>query len=1068
MLIFVSLFCHALSILQLNAQTPSQDLQETLIAATLTEQEIEWLRENPVLTATNDKGWAPMDYVRAGKPAGFSVDYLKLIGGKLGVDIRFVSGNSWSDLVDQVRDKKIDILHGVIKGDMRNDYLTFTESYLDMGIAIYGRTGADEVTEINDLDGKVIGLINGFAIGEELQSQYPEFKFREFDLARDALTVLSSGSIDLFIGMYPTANYAINANFINDVEVVGRFQDLGFQHSAEIHLATHRDNEILSQVLRKGMLAVDESEVLKLENKWFARNTASGSLEFTDDEKAWIARHPVLRATNEMNWAPLDYVEDGKPMGFSVDYLNLLASKIGVEIQYVNGHTWTELMDLLEKREIDIAQSITKTTEREKYLDFTTPYLDMPKVYFGRVGAKPIKEVKDLEGRKIGLIKDWASSNVFEQEYPDLTTVYFDSAVQALTGISAGEIDVFLTRHPVGNYIIAKNFITGLEVLGNELSPENNGQNYLRLATRNDWPILNRILTKAMAAVSEDEFRRISRKWNSREYAENSLNLSSEELEWLSQNSDLKVLIDPNRAPYELLDKNNRVSGIAGAYLDIIAERLNISIEWAGNEGWGDGIPMFLEGDAHIVSGLVPTPAREERYNFTESYMRSTSAIFSRQGGEIFVNMDGLVGRKIAQEKDYALTSFIQRDYPGIEIVEVGSGTEALRMVAKGQVDAHIGDIPTVAYLIAKDNLPVMAAGETPYIMDTVFAVKKDNDLLASVMNKAMASITEAERAEIFNRWLAVKVENSLNKELILKIIGGAAVCLLIMLLWLVSLRREIDRRKIVEKQLVEAQVAAEAANDAKSAFLANMSHEIRTPLNAIIGFSELMSQRVFGEISPPRYGEYLNDIESSGRHLATVINDILDISKIEAGKWELHEREFDLNACIESAFKMVESLAVDKQIRMFRSTPEKQDQIIIMGDEVALKRAIINLFSNAVKFTPNGGMVSCLVSRNEANELNVTIKDTGIGIPEDKIEDVLKPFGQNADDQYMVASGSGTGLGLSIVKEIIELHGGHFSLESELYIGTEAIIILPAERIRSDQVEVKPIKKDDKERYSA
>lgn len=772
----------------------------------------------------------------------------------------------------------------------------------------------------------------------------------------------------------------------------------------------------------------------------FSQNT----IELTEQEKLWIAEHPVLKATNEMDWAPMDFVLNGKPTGFSIDYLNLVAQKIDIKIDYVNGHTWSELIELLKRREIDIAQSITQTSNREGFLNFTSPYLDIPKVYYGKAGSDPISEISDLKGKKIGVIRDWGSSEAFKELYPDLILVSFESVKDALLGLVSGKIDVFSNRLPVTNYIISKNFITGLEVLGTDLFPEINATNYLRIASRSDWPILNQILEKGMAAISEEEFRLLSEKWRAEFYTENNLNLTSEELNWLSNNKELTVMVDPDLAPYEFIEDNGEISGISGAYLEKIAKKLSVKFVWAENKNWVAGIEMFKNDEIHVISSLVPTPERSKSLEFTESYLSSTSAIFVRKGGRIFVNMEGLTGYRIAQEKGFALTSFIERDYPNIEIVEVENVTEALKLVASGVVDAHVGDIPTVAYHIASGNFPVVVVGETPYMSDTVMGISRSFPLFASAMKKAMVAITKEERREIANKWLAIKIDESINYELILKIVGIGMFFLFVILMWAFSLRREIRRRHVIEKQLVKAQMAAESANEAKSAFLANMSHEIRTPLNAIIGFSEIMTQDLFGKISPPRYKEYLGDIESSGRHLATVINDILDLSKIEAGKWELNEEEFDLDRCIGAAFKMMETQAQAKQVRLFYSELPEHSKIELMGDEVAFKRILINLLSNAVKFTESGGIVSCNIMRTDNEGVIVKINDTGIGIPEDKIEHVLSPFGQNEDTKYVINSGAGTGLGLSIVKELVELHQGQFELKSEVGVGTEAIIKLP------------------------
>ncbi|MDG1021733.1 MAG: HAMP domain-containing sensor histidine kinase [Emcibacteraceae bacterium] len=243
--------------------------------------------------------------------------------------------------------------------------------------------------------------------------------------------------------------------------------------------------------------------------------------------------------------------------------------------------------------------------------------------------------------------------------------------------------------------------------------------------------------------------------------------------------------------------------------------------------------------------------------------------------------------------------------------------------------------------------------------------------------------------------------------------------------------------------KLKEAQQKADAANMAKSAFLANMSHEIRTPLNAIMGFSDAMLVGIGGELTNPKHKEYLNDIKNSGEHLTTVINDILDLSKIESGKWVLKGDQFSLNDCINDAIKMVLPKAKEKNIEVYY----KIDPVInIKGDQHGMTRVFMSLFTNTIKFTNEGGTVKCQVTEKENGNIEIDIIDNGIGIPEDRLDDVLKPFEQSQSNHEL--NEEGTGLGLAIVKNLVELHEGSLKLSSKVKMGTTATITLPENRV--------------------
>ena len=245
---------------------------------------------------------------------------------------------------------------------------------------------------------------------------------------------------------------------------------------------------------------------------------------------------------------------------------------------------------------------------------------------------------------------------------------------------------------------------------------------------------------------------------------------------------------------------------------------------------------------------------------------------------------------------------------------------------------------------------------------------------------------------------------------------------------------------------LLETRTEAEAASRAKSAFLANMSHELRTPLNAIIGFAEVMEHEVFGPLGSPRYQDYLNDIRSSGLHLLQLLDDILDLSKVEAGKLELDEGRCDLPAIFGEAVRMLRPLAQQRGISV---TVEVQAGALpqIRGDVRRLRQVALNLISNGVKYNRRGGSVKVTLTGEPAEGVRVVVADSGIGIAPENRERVFEPFTQL--NRAQSERQEGTGLGLPLCRQLVELHGGHLTLESRTGEGTAVIIDLPAARCR-------------------
>jgi len=255
-----------------------------------------------------------------------------------------------------------------------------------------------------------------------------------------------------------------------------------------------------------------------------------------------------------------------------------------------------------------------------------------------------------------------------------------------------------------------------------------------------------------------------------------------------------------------------------------------------------------------------------------------------------------------------------------------------------------------------------------------------------------------------------------------------------------------VNRRR-AEQSLREATQAAELANRAKSKFLANMSHELRTPLNAIIGFSDIMKSELFGALGSARYSEYAKDINDSGAHLLNVIDDILDISKIEAGRYPLEESDIELADVLRWSTEIIRPRTEEKKIKVTLQISENLPHIY--GDLRAIRQIMLNLLSNAAKFTPEEGRITVAAHLDNNQSLVISVNDTGIGIPADKLTAVLEPFAQVDDSS--AREYDGTGLGLSITKSLTELHEGELHLESELGKGTTAVLTLPSHRLRPD-----------------
>ncbi len=334
--------------------------------------------------------------------------------------------------------------------------------------------------------------------------------------------------------------------------------------------------------------------------------------------------------------------------------------------------------------------------------------------------------------------------------------------------------------------------------------------------------------------------------------------------------------------------------------------------------------------------------------------------------------------------------------------------------------------------VIGRDDLTIKLATQFGH---AVYGKRPASDLMIS--NPLIVDI--ADNIDVVERMITDGYESALSAGFIItdnhKYVGMGNVLSL--------MRESVKRTRIQNRQLAQSTQLAKQANTIKSQFLAGMSHELRTPLNAIIGFSELISQEAFGPVTPPRYRQYAEDILDSGKHLLAMINDVLDMSKIEAGRYELNNQLIDVNSIARNVVKICSVLALKKNITLSLDIPEFP--IAVLADERSLKQMLLNLISNGIKYTEANGNVTVSISKCQQKGLRICVTDTGVGIAENDIKKITEPFVQLSQSHNNKAGG--TGLGLAIVKALANLHGCTFQLKSKVGEGTSASLTFPAER---------------------
>ena len=671
--------------------------------------------------------------------------------------------------------------------------------------------------------------------------------------------------------------------------------------------------------------------------------------------------------------------------------------------------------------------------ERTEFLNYTKPYLNIRHYIFVPTSDKSTDNIDDLTNKTIAIPKGYAQIKYLHEHYPDIEILEVDGSIAAIDSVITGKADALIENTALVSYYSREMNITGLrpvEVFDVTVSE-------LHMTTRKDWPILRDILQKGLDAIENEERFQIAKRWTdfvTTDEVVEKFELNQDEKSYLEQKKIIKVGIDPNFAPFEWFDENGDFRGVSKDFLAILSEKLTVEFEVVKTDSWQETLELAQLGDIDMLTDAVKTPEREKFLSFTDFHIDTPVVIFAHQDKGFIGDIKRLKGKKLAVVSGYFMVDILTKSHPEIELIRVENEIEAFDLLLSGGADAFIGDGVSSNFLLQKEGIDeIKYSGEAPNKSFHSMAVTQQNLELLPILQKTIKTIPSNQKERIIGKWMATKINRGLDKETVVIYALLILLVIAIVIIWNLRLRRSketLEENETKLNQLVEekthhlklAKEEAEIANKEKSRFLANMSHELRTPMHAILSFASLglkrtEEQKAFG---------YFDKIHVSGKRLTKLLDDLLDLSKLESGKLEPDFENNDIGIVMLECIESVESLLNEKNISI---NFNYETEIIGFFDEKLITQVIINLLSNAIKFSPEDTRVNVII-RIDKNEqtIIVSVTDEGVGIPKNEIIDIFDQFVQST----VTRTGSGgTGLGLPISKEIIHLHHGKIWAES-------------------------------------
>ena len=754
--------------------------------------------------------WPPLDFVENGEPLGYSIDMIRLLADKLGLKLEFVNGASWSELLKKGKQREIDLFPVIVNTLERRDFLDFTLPYLSIGEGLYVSETLKNKKSFSDMDGHTIAIVKGHAFATELKKKYPKVKVLEVSYILEGLKSVANGIADGVVTTKAVADYLITAHGIWGLHYHSNAGRALQDTEQELSIGTRNDMPVLNSLMQKALDAVTQEERQILHEKWFVHQQPS-SIGLTKEERQWLVEHPVIRVSNEMDWAPFDFMQKGRPAGYSIDMMDHIANILGVRFEYVNGLEWHELLDRFRNPDqeggIDVMSAIYRTEERKAYALFTPPYYRNPPAIITRNDESDINTLRDLSGRRVALPQSYAISGILQKEVPGVVVVNeidgepIQNILTALKAVVSGKADAVVESSALLAYHIEDNALPNLKIAAYPWFRHHDIRDMdLYAAVRNDWPIFHSILGKAMKHIRPEVRQTWVKRWIylAQLGAPPIIAFTPKEKNWLSSKEEIIYCVDPNWMPYERINKKGEYQGMVADYVALVGKRMGVPFQLHPTASWTQSLDEMKRGSCDIIAATSPTASRREWLDFTQPYLEFPLVIALRSEELFIENFATIQGKTIGAVKDYAHIDLIHSQYPNLNIQAVENVEDGLRRVANNEIFGFVDTVASIGYAIRQEGLDLKIGGRSDIALDLAFAMRKgESPELLSALDKVVASFSESEMNEITNKWFSIRFERGIDYSLLWKVVLGSTITILMVVLWnrkLVRLNKEIAR----------------------------------------------------------------------------------------------------------------------------------------------------------------------------------------------------------------------------------------------------------------------------------
>ncbi|MEM8639120.1 MAG: transporter substrate-binding domain-containing protein [Cyanobacteria bacterium P01_G01_bin.54] len=522
-----------------------------------------------------------------------------------------------------------------------------------------------------------------------------------------------------------------------------------------------------------------------------AQTPTPSSLELTAAEAAWLQAHPVLKVSNEMDWPPFDFVIDGQPAGYSIDLMDRVAARLGIEFEYINGLTWDELLEAFKNKEIDLIHCIYYLESRTKFALFSEPYFINNLAVFSRAEAD-FKTLNDLSGKIAALPKGYSLTKILRDTIPEYRALETNNMVEAIQSVASGRADYTIESFAATQYVIRENAIPGIKVAFFPRFPEHDPNEFaLRVAAHVDNPILLQVVQKALDSISEEEIAALKNKWfgaqsqTARSQPAQRL-LSDVDRAYLRRKGTIKMCVAPGWPPIDWIDGQGQHRGIVADLMQIIRDRLDHKIELVPTPTWQDTLTAIQQRDCDFVPAITQSADRETYLKFTSPY-QELDVVIATDRKQIYVqDLAALTSdEKVGAVAGSIYQTLLEENYPTLDIVLVPDIAAGFKAVRRGQVIGFVDNLTSLAYFIQQTRaVDMQISGQVAEPIQLRMGVRNDDEQLHEILTKALASISAQQYQDLSSQWIDVTYKTGIDYGLLWRWLGGAIVILLGVFYW--------------------------------------------------------------------------------------------------------------------------------------------------------------------------------------------------------------------------------------------------------------------------------------------